>query len=408
MLGEQELLPIGIGEAPVTGIHCSVVAGLRDYYGLEKRPVTIICPYQMLGNIDPDLKEVMGIDTDHIWSNSNMFGTSQAAFKEWKTPWNQEVLISKELEMREFPDGDFYVYAQGDLNFEPSAHMPGNSYFFDATNRQQDFNEENLDWRDNTEEFSLVTEQQLADYKTKLSLIDPDKWIMANFGGTAIGDISLVPATQLKQPKGIRDITEWYMSSLLRPDYLKQVFSYQVEIALENLQRIHQVVGNIVDSVYVCGADFGTQNGPICSPETYRELYKPYHKIINNWIHEHTNWKTFKHSCGGVEPFIEDFIDAGFDILNPIQWTAGGMDIKLIKEKYGSRICFWGGGVDTQKTLPFGTPEAVEKEVLETCRILHKHGKFVFSTVHNIQALTPVENVVAMIQAVKTYNNEWS
>ncbi|MFP4166988.1 MAG: uroporphyrinogen decarboxylase family protein, partial [Opitutales bacterium] len=123
-------------------------------------------------------------------------------------------------------------------------------------------------------------------------------------------------------------------------------------------------------------------------------------------IHQNTDWRTFKHSCGAVEPLIETFIDAGFDILNPVQCSAAGMDPKGLKEKYGERITFWGGGVNTQQTLPFGKPEEVRREVLERCEVFAPGGGFVFNAIHNVQALTPVENFIAMIDAVKAYNGE--
>ena len=157
---------------------------------------------------------------------------------------------------------------------------------------------------------------------------------------------------------------------------------------------------------YICGADFGTQIAPLCSKELFRELYMPYYKKINNWIHENTTWKTFKHCCGSIYPLIPELIEAGFDILNPVQWTAKNMDPKALKKEFGQNIVFWGGGVNTQKTLPFGTPEEVRKEVLEMCEIFSQNGGFVFNTIHNIQALTPAENVVALVNAVKEFNGE--
>ena len=133
------------------------------------------------------------------------------------------------------------------------------------------------------------------------------------------------------------------------------------------------------------------------------KLFIPYYKKINNWIHEHTTWKTFKHSCGSVEPFIDSFIDAGFDILNPVQINARGMDPVHLKKTYGDRIVFWGGGVDTQKVLPFGTPADVSKQVENNCRVFSENGGFVFNTVHNIQANVPLENIVAMIDTVRNF-----
>ena len=108
--------------------------------------------------------------------------------------------------------------------------------------------------------------------------------------------------------------------------------------------------------------------GPSFRPKAYRELYKPFHLQINNWMHKNTTWKSFIHSCGSIKALIPDFIDAGFDILNPVQCSAADMDLPKLKQEFGERVTFWGGGVDTQRTLPFGTPEDVRKEVRERLR----------------------------------------
>ena len=139
--------------------------------------------------------------------------------------------------------------------------------------------------------------------------------------------------------------------------------------------------------------------------ETYDELYAPYYRKMNDWIHANTQWKTFKHSCGAVESFMSHFIDSGHDIINPVPCSAAGMDPQTLKDRYGDKITFWGGGVNTQQTLPFGTPEETRAEVLERCRIFSPNGGFVFNSVHNVQALSPIENVVAMIDAVAEFNN---
>jgi uroporphyrinogen-III decarboxylase len=175
-------------------------------------------------------------------------------------------------------------------------------------------------------------------------------------------------------------------------------------VALENLEALHGVVGEEPQAVFLCGTDFGTQDSQFCSPETFQSLYYPYYRRINDWIHQHTTWKTFKHSCGAVEPLIPSLLEAGFDILNPVQINAAGMDPRLLKERYGDRVVFWGGGVDTQKVLPFATPAEVEAHVLRQCEILGRGGGFVFNPVHNIQANVPVENVVAMVGALKRFN----
>lgn len=163
-------------------------------------------------------------------------------------------------------------------------------------------------------------------------------------------------------------------------------------------------MGNNIDALVICGTDFGTQTGQFCSVETFNSLYAPYYKKVNDWIHANTTWKTFKHSCGAVEPLISSMIDAGFDILNPVQCSATGMDPNHLKDTYGEKLTFWGGGVDTQKTLPFGTPDDVRKEVRERLEIFSKNGGYVFNTIHNLQAATPIENVEAMVKTVIEFN----
>lgn len=258
-------IPLDFGASSVTGVHASCVAALREYYRLEKRPVKVHEPYQMLGLVEEDLQEALGVDVQGVFRRKTLFGFANENWKPWRMPDGLEVLVS---------------------------------------------------------------------------------------------------------------------------------------------DRLHARIGNAVDAVFLCGTDFGTQNSTFCSVDTFREVWFPYYKRINDWIHQHTAWKCFKHSCGSVERFIPLFIEAGFDILNPVQCSAANMDPRHLKDTYGDRIVFWGGGVDTQKTLPFGSPAQVREEVLRRCEIFSKHGGFVFNTIHNIQAKTPVENIVAMIEAVREFNGD--
>jgi uroporphyrinogen-III decarboxylase len=208
----------------------------------------------------------------------------------------------------------------------------------------------------------------------------------------------------MKNPRGIRDVSEWYISTHSRRDYIHSIFDRQCDIAIANLHKIHATVGDQVDAVFLCGTDFGTQASTFCSVATLRELYFPYYKRLNDWIHRHTTWKCFKHSCGSVERFIPSFIEAGFDILNPVQCSATGMDPEHLKQTFGDRLTFWGGAVDTQQALPFGTPEEVRRQVIERCRIFACNGGFVFNSIHNVQARTPVANIIAMLDAVREFN----
>ena len=226
------------------------------------------------------------------------------------------------------------------------------------------------------------------------------KAVLANLGDTAFGDIALVPATKLKHPRGIRDIQQWYMSLKLRPDYVSEVFDRQCEIGLQNLEAVHDAVGDAITVIFVTGADFGAQQGPFISPRLYQDLFKPVHVRVNDWIHTNTTWKSFIHSCGSIWRLLDDIVDAGFDVLNPVQTSAADMDPVALKAAYGDRVTFWGGGIDTQRVLPFGTPDEVRAMVKERMRIFGSGGGFVFNTIHNLQARVPAENILALYDAV--------
>ena len=219
-------------------------------------------------------------------------------------------------------------------------------------------------------------------------------------GAGALGDAAVIPGPGIKHPKGIRRVDDWLMAHSMYPDYIKAVFRYQTDIMLKNLEIYRQAVGDRIQVVWISGTDFGNQMAGMMSLETFRELYKPFYKEINDWVHQHTSWKTFYHTCGAVSSFLDDFADMGLDCLNPLQLSAKGMDARTIKEKYGDKFTFWGGGVDAQKTLPFGTPEEVRREVRERIDILGKNGGYVFNTIHNIVANVPPENLIAMYEEV--------
>jgi Uroporphyrinogen-III decarboxylase len=399
---QPDKVVVDFGSTGVTGIHVLIVEKLREHYGLEKRPVKVIEPYQMLGEIDSELIKAMDIDIIGLFSAKNMFGVLMDNWQIHKTLWGQEVLFPGGFNYTYNSNGDILMYPEGDTSVPPSGMMPKTGYFFDAIDRQQPIDDSMLKVEDNLEEFGHITEPELEYWKDQVANLDNNsKAVVASLGGTALGDIALVPAINLKNPKGIRGVEEWYISTLIREDFVKEIYSRQTDIAIENLKLLHEVIGNKIDVVFTCGTDFGTQNSTFCSTETYDRIWLPYYKKVNDWIHQNTNWKTFKHSCGAVEPLMSHFIESGFDIINPVQINASGMDPRKLKEKYGDKLVFWGGGVDTQGAFAFGTPAQVKEQVKSQCDILNKNGGFVFNTVHNIQANVPFENVVAMLDALK-------
>ena len=397
-------VPVDLGGTLTTGAHVSVIANLRQALGLDKpgEPVKIIEPYQMLGEVADDLRGALGIDVVNLPGPRNMFGFKNTNWKPWRTFDGTNVLVPGKFNTEPEPDGDILMYPQGDKSAVASARMPKGGFYFDSIIRQRPIEESKLSPADNLEEFTLISDEDLKVYEQEANQLyeNTELAIAAGFPGTAFGDIALVPAPWMKDPKGIRDIEEWYISTVSRREYIKEVFAGQVEIAIKNLERIYQAVGDKVQVVFVDGTDLAAQDTLFCSPETYRELYLPYSKKLNDWIHTRTKSKTMKHCCGGCEPLIEAFIEAGFDILNPVQTSARGMDPQLLVDKYGGRIVFWGGGVDTQQTLPFGTADEIRRQVTERVRMFSQKNGYVFNPIHNIQCNTPTENVLAMFEAL--------
>lgn len=399
---QPEKVVVDFGSTSVTGIHSIVVEKLRNYYGLEQKPVKIIEPYQMLGEIDSDLLVAMDIDIIGLFGVKNMFGIANTDWKLHRTIWGQEVLVPGNFNFTNNTNGDVLIYPEGDTSVGPSAIMPESGYFFDALERQAPIDDSTLMIEDNLEEYGIVTDDELDFWKRSVDLFeDSDKALMASLGGTALGDVALIPGVCLKNPKGIRSVSEWYLSTLTRENFIKKLFDRQTDIAIENLKQFFSVLGNKINVVNICGTDFGTQTSTFCSPEVYNNLWLPYYKKVNDWIHSNTEWKTFKHSCGAIEQLMPNFIESGFDIINPVQINAAGMDPVYLKKKYGDKITFWGGGVDTQHTFAFGTPQEVKDQVKRQCEILNENGGFVFNTIHNIQANVPFENVLAMLEALK-------
>ena len=397
-------LCVDFGAGGQTGMGCCAVHKLRQaVLGDSDHIVKVIEPYQMLGEIDEQLRKALELDVVGVNPPCDMFGVRQENFKKFKMPVDgTEVLIAGEFNCTEDANGDLLMYPEGDTSVPASAMMPKTGYFWDAINRQKPLDESKLDPMDNCEEFGIMSDEDVDWFKQKVDWYyeNTDAGIYLTFPGIAFGDIALVSATWLKDPKGIRDVEEWYISTAMRFDYVYKVFEKQCEIGLKNIEKLAPVLGDKVQAVFVSGTDFGTQRGPFISPQAYRDLYKPFQKAINDKIHELTNWKTFIHSCGGIFPLIPDMIEAGFDILNPVQCSAAGMDPRQLKKEFGSELVFWGGGVDTQKTLPFGTPEEVYKEVSERIEIFRENSGFVFNSIHNVQSNVPLENLLAMFKAI--------
>ena len=381
---------IDLGGTSQTGINASTLYRFRKALGLPEKPIKITEPGQLLGEVDYDVINAVGADVIGLLNPVNFFGYKNENWKPWQMDDGTPVLMGGGFEYDEDEKGTKYVYPQGDRSAEYSCMIPKGGSFFDSVPREKfdfDLDEEDLTpLEDFKEDFSVVDDETAKYWEQKSYELynNTDLGVVGMLGGGALGDAAVIPGPAVKHPRGIRRVDDWLMAHAMYPDYIKAVFRYQTDVMLKNLEIYKQAVGERIQVVWISGTDFGNQRGPMISLSTFRELYKPFYKEICDWVHQNTGWKTFFHTCGAIYDFLDDFAEMGLDCLNPLQLSANGMDPVKIKENYGDKFTFWGGGVDTQRVLPFGTPDEVRAQVRERIDILGKGGGYVFNTIHNI------------------------
>jgi hypothetical protein len=398
---QPDRAPLDLGSTLITGIQAGAYARLKGSLGITGGVTRVYDPFQMLAEVEEPVKKALGVDTHGIQLPTTIFGYRNEDWKPFTMFDGTRVEISGHFEYDTLANGDIVQYPRGDRSAPPSGRMPKGGHYFDSIVRQEPIDEEKLDPREWAEQSNApYTEEELRwlEETTRQWYEGSEYSLVGNFGGAGFGDIAFVPGPQIPHPKGIRDPEEWYVSLSARKPYILDVFGYQLEIQMRNLAAYRQAVGDRIDVVVMSGTDFGAQAGPFLAPASYRELFKPFHAKMNGWVHEHTGWKTFFHTCGSILEFMQDFKEAGVDILNPVQVSAKGMDPAFLKERWGADFTFWGGAIDSQHTLPFGTPDEVRAEAARNMKVLGKGGGFVFNNVHNIQSSVPTPNVKALLE----------
>ena len=408
---QPDRCPIDLGSNGQTGMNVSTLYRLRKALGLDEHRLKVVETCQMLGEIEEDLQRAVHGDVVGLWNTGGFFGFSNAGQKKWQLGDGTPLWMPEQFEVDVDAQGYSRLYPQGDRSAQPSACMPPNGYFFDGIERGDpwDFNIDEDDLtpvEDFKDDFNVATDEDARYWERESKkLFDETTYgIMGVLGGAGLGDVALVGGPYLAgKPRGIRCLDDWLMAHAMYPDYIDAVFGYQTEVMLKNLEIYKQAVGDRIQVVWISGTDFGTQNSTFLSVDTFRSLYKPHYQKINDWVHQNTGWKTFYHTCGCITNLLDDLVDIGVDCLNPVQVNAitlGGLDAKQLKAKYGDKFTFWGGGIDTQDVLPFGTPEEVRAQVKERIETFSPGGGFVFSSIHNVVAKVPPENLIAMYETV--------
>ena len=388
---EPDRVPIDMGSNLTSGIMAHALDRLRRHLGLERRPVRVHEVFQMLGEVEMDVVERLGADILPVEPLVQFFGLRRENWKPWKLWDGTEVMVPGQFDVEADFEGGWLLHTAGDRANPVEGRMPRGGFYFDMPA----LTESRLDWRppslaEARKEHVLGAEElEFMQARAEQLLKTTDKALMLG-----AWDTTGLP--------WVGSIPDFLMLMLAEKAYVKDLFAVRTEVAIENLEKLKAHLGDSVDIIGMEGNDFGAQNAELISPELFEELCIPFFREQNAWVHRNTSWKTWYHCCGSITRILPMLIDSGVDVINPVQTSAAGMDPAWLKERFGGRVVFWGGGVDTQRTLPFASPDQVAAEVRERMRILAPGGGFVFNPIHNIQQGTPPENIEAAYEAART------
>ncbi len=380
-------MPVDLGGMRSTGIMALAYARLKKYLGISEGDIYVFDIMQQLALVEEPILEQFGCDVVIL---------DQGALGPWQDytlPDGTPAKIPADFESEPNGKGGLYWIQDGIR----ASHMPASSFYFDTiyhplAEAESIADLDRYEWP-TMEDDALEWLQQEA----RRLYEETDYAILGSFGGAF-----------LEAGQGLRGWGQFMMDLALNRAFAEAILDRVLQNLLVNVERYLDAVGDYIQIIQV-GGDLGTQGGPQIRPEWYCEIIQPRQKAYWSRIHALSDCALFLHSCGGIYELIPGIIDAGCDILNPVQTTARGMDPVRLKQEFGDRLTFWGGGCDTQHVLPFASPQEVYEHVSQQVEIFKPGGGFVFTQIHNIQAGTPPENILAMVQAVHdhwTYGRE--
>ncbi|MGD8858000.1 MAG: uroporphyrinogen decarboxylase family protein [Chloroflexota bacterium] len=365
---EADRVPIDLGSTIISSIHKNAYLDLKPYLGLEIEPLRMCDFVQQLPYVDEALLERFGVD-----------------FRMVQLP------AATAPDVKHFEEGDYYAFVD---RWGSKLHMPKDNGLY-------------FDWVD----FPIKepTMAALDAYQwprpdppeTNAQLRQQAQYLYENTDYALVGS-AIIGGGIFEQPARTMGLENFLMALLAEPAFADRLMGQITDIYIESCNNYLDQVGEFLQ-VFTYWDDLNSQSGWMISPDIYTRLIKPKQRRLVEAIKSKTDAKLFFHGCGAVSELIPHLIDLGFDIVNPVQVSAAGMDTRWLKKEFGQDIVFWGGGVDTQQVLPFGTPDQVRDEVKRRLDDLAPGGGFVFAAVHNIQAFVPPENIVAAFDTALEY-----
>ncbi|MFO7631169.1 MAG: uroporphyrinogen decarboxylase family protein [Caldilinea sp.] len=397
---EPDHVPVDIGATPSSGISAIAHYNLKHALGKAQWPTQVYDVVQQIAQPGEEMLDHFRIDVVDIgrafddrpedWYDIVLPDGTPVQFPTWFKPSLQ-------------PDGDWQVFNQDGVRV---ATMPLGANFFDQTCFPYvDGYPANFD--DLPKVMPLVHWAGLA-HSPWDHAGDEDFWqqlrarALALRASTDRALMIVIGCNLFEWGTFLRRLDNFLVDLVMDQANAERLLDALMVQHLQTLEKVCAAVGDIAD-IARFGDDLGTDQGPFMSPKTYRQLFKPRHKILTDYVKQHSSMHTFLHSCGSIYKLLPDLIEAGFEIINPVQTIARDMEPKRLKQEFGKDLTFWGGGADTRFTLNRGTPEDVKADVRRNIEALAPGGGFVFNTVHNILPDVPPANIVAMFEAIDEY-----
>jgi uroporphyrinogen decarboxylase len=397
-------VPVDLGATPSSGISAIAYSNLLKHIGRTDLPVLIYDVVQQLAQPDDSIIEMFGVDVIDIgrafnaspsdWKPMTLANGDKAFYPVWFNPEKQtdgswltfdddgKRVLSKMPVGATFFDQAYFPYADG---------YPSDYTSLDAEmHRIMWARDAHSPWDHSAEEdfWKKLREKALMLRKTT------DKALLIVCG-----------CNLFEWGTFLRRMDNFLMDLMCDQYNVEKLLDELLKRHLATLEKVCRAVGDVADIIRF-GDDLGMMSGPFMSPDIYRTLFKPRHKILCDYVKSNSKMHTFIHSCGAISLLMPDLIDAGIEIFNPVQTNAKGMSAAFLKKEFGAGCTFWGGGIETAGTLNGTSTEKIREQVLERMEIFSKGGGFVFNTVHNILPDVPPENVIAMYDAVKEFNRK--
>ena len=397
---EVDRVPIDLGGMKASGITVKAYNQIKDCLGIHT-PTRIWDPKFMIASVEEAVRSQLHLDVVPVDTSSVI--DDERPDRDWKEATLYEGaggLIPASFDIGVDAEGRWMLL---DSDGRPTPYrMPRQGYYFDDI--AFDRSGIAIDPAAFAPVAGFTDEHLRAVERRAKSLYDNTDYALLGWGGgVCFLGLSLITDRRSNITMGLP--SEWMIMLMTQKDTCHAMMDRAVDASIACMKQLHDAVGDRCFAWGIASDDSGTQRGEFVRPQLWAEMIKPHYARLCRWIHDNTEWKTFLHCCGSIYHLIPHMIEAGVDILNPVQTSAANMSPERLKAEFGSplnsagKIVFWGGGCDTQRVLGEGSPEEVREHVRERMAIFKPCGGYVFNQVHNVQTNVPAENILAMLQA---------